>query len=214
MKVLISFAAFLLMVSTTFAATGNFKGKVTDTKTGDPLVGANVIILNHTWGAATAIDGKYEIKNIPVGVYSVKISYVGYEPKIIHNINIEANKTYVVNAELEADFVLHDIVVSQPKVLMEKSQTNAQSLIMNGQSLYSQTSGYSCGVTSNWPSTEEYNKINDNIFKDVLINPLSTFSADVDYGSYSNARRFLLQGKLPPKDAVRVEEFINYFQYD
>lgn len=214
MKILINFFAFLFFVSTNFSATGNLKGKITDSKTGDPLVGANVIILNHTWGAATAIDGKYEIKNIPVGVYSVKISYVGYEPKIIHKINIEANKTYVVNAELEADFVLHDIVVSQPKVLMEKSQANTQSLIMNGQSLYSQTGGYSCGVTSNWPSTEEYNKINDNIFKEVMKNPLSTFSADVDYGSYSNARRYLLQGKLPPKDAVRVEEFINYFQYD
>ena len=45
-------------------------------------------------------------------------------------------------------------------------------------------------------------------------NPLSTFSIDVDTASYSNVRRFIENGSLPPKDAVRVEEMINYFSYD
>lgn len=72
--------------------------------------------------------------------------------------------------------------------------------------------GYSA-CYGNTHNTEEYSKINENIFKDAVLNPLSTFSVDVDYASYSNARRFLLDGQLPPKDAVRVEEFINYFQY-
>ena len=72
--------------------------------------------------------------------------------------------------------------------------------------------GYSV-CYGNTHNTEEYSKINENIFKDAVLNPLSTFSVDVDYASYSNARRFLLDGQLPPKDAVRVEEFINYFQY-
>lgn len=72
--------------------------------------------------------------------------------------------------------------------------------------------GYSA-CYGNTHNTEEYGKINENIFKDAVLNPLSTFSVDVDYASYSNARRFLLDGQLPPKDAVRVEEFINYFQY-
>ncbi|MEM1170451.1 MAG: VWA domain-containing protein [Cyanobacteria bacterium P01_H01_bin.35] len=63
-------------------------------------------------------------------------------------------------------------------------------------------------------NTEEYNLINDNPFKVVKSNPLSTFSIDVDTASYSNLRRFVTQGKLPPKDAVRIEELINYFTYD
>ena len=76
-----------------------------------------------------------------------------------------------------------------------------------------QVAGYSaCNRTTH--NTEEYGKIKENIFKDAVLNPLSTFSVDVDYASYSNARRFLLDGYLPPKDAVRVEEFVNYFQYD
>ncbi|NEP88142.1 MAG: VWA domain-containing protein [Okeania sp. SIO2C2] len=63
-------------------------------------------------------------------------------------------------------------------------------------------------------NTEEYNLINDNPFKIVKNNPLSTFSIDVDTASYSNLRRFITEGRLPPKDAVRIEELINYFTYD
>ena len=52
-----------------------------------------------------------------------------------------------------------------------------------------------------------------NIFR-VASDPVSTFSIDVDTGAYSNMRRWLNQGQLPPEDAVRIEEFINYFSYD
>ncbi|MEM9896243.1 MAG: von Willebrand factor type A domain-containing protein [Bacteroidota bacterium] len=63
-------------------------------------------------------------------------------------------------------------------------------------------------------NTEEYAAISENGFKKVADHALSTFSIDVDAASYSNVRRFLNAGKLPPKDAVRVEEMINYFSYD
>lgn len=63
-------------------------------------------------------------------------------------------------------------------------------------------------------STEEYNLIQENPFQRVSANPLSTFSIDVDTASYSNVRRFITEGQLPPKDAVRIEELINYFTYD
>jgi len=61
---------------------------------------------------------------------------------------------------------------------------------------------------------ESYDAINDNSFLPVAQNPLSTFSIDVDTASYSNVRRFLNQGQRPPRDAVRIEEMINYFSYD
>jgi len=64
-------------------------------------------------------------------------------------------------------------------------------------------------------NTEEYNYIADNEFLAVEHRPLSTFSVDVDTAAYSNIRRFLLQqNQLPPKDAVRIEECINYFKYN
>ena len=63
-------------------------------------------------------------------------------------------------------------------------------------------------------NTEGYAGIDENGFKSVLNNPLSTFSIDVDNASYSNIRRFINSGILPPPDAVRIEEMINYFRYD
>jgi len=76
--------------------------------------------------------------------------------------------------------------------------------------------GYIPGVniaTGPW-NTEEYDYISENRFLEVLQNPLSTFSIDVDAASYSNTRRFINSGQMPPKDAVRIEEMVNYFVYD
>ncbi len=64
------------------------------------------------------------------------------------------------------------------------------------------------------PSNERYGQISDNPIHRVAEAPVSTFSVDVDTGSYSNVRRLLNGGALPPADAVRVEELINYFPYD
>ena len=63
-------------------------------------------------------------------------------------------------------------------------------------------------------NTESYDYIAENAFLEAMSNPLSTFSIDVDTASYSNARRFINSSQLPPVDAVRIEEFINYFTYD
>ena len=62
-------------------------------------------------------------------------------------------------------------------------------------------------------NTEAYDHIADNPFLHAKENPLSTFAIDVDTASYSNVRRFLNQGQTPPKDAVRIEELLNYFRY-
>ncbi|EMB3461130.1 VWA domain-containing protein [Escherichia coli] len=64
------------------------------------------------------------------------------------------------------------------------------------------------------PRTARYQQFDDNPVKQVAQNPLVTFSLDVDTGSYANVRRFLNQGLLPPPDAVRVEEVVNYFPSD
>ncbi len=63
-------------------------------------------------------------------------------------------------------------------------------------------------------NTESYAPVQGNTFKRVADEPLSTFSIDVDTASYANLRRFLRAGQMPPPDAVRIEEMINYFPYD
>ncbi|MFC2306416.1 MAG: von Willebrand factor type A domain-containing protein [Neisseria elongata] len=62
-------------------------------------------------------------------------------------------------------------------------------------------------------NTERYQKQPDQPVKAVAQEPVSTFSIDVDTGSYANVRRFLNDGGLPPEDAVRIEEIVNYFPY-
>ncbi|MCI5165458.1 MAG: VWA domain-containing protein, partial [Candidatus Electrothrix sp. GM3_4] len=66
---------------------------------------------------------------------------------------------------------------------------------------------------SEW-NTESYNTLQENGFINTTNDPLSTFSIDVDTASYSNMRRFINEGRLPPQGAVRIEEMINYFSYD
>ncbi|MCU0239474.1 MAG: VWA domain-containing protein [Pyrinomonadaceae bacterium] len=63
-------------------------------------------------------------------------------------------------------------------------------------------------------SSEKYAEIDENPFLEPRYAPLSTFSIDVDTASYANVRRYLKDGNRPPKDAVRIEELINYFEYD
>ena len=63
-------------------------------------------------------------------------------------------------------------------------------------------------------NTEEYDFIAENDFLSPITNPLSTFSIDVDNASYTNVRRMINNGQKPPADAVRIEEFVNYFKYD
>jgi len=74
--------------------------------------------------------------------------------------------------------------------------------------------GFASPVAGKEFSREQYARIVDNAFKLVMANPLSTFSIDVDRASYANMRRFLNNNQLPPPDAVRIEEMINYFVYD
>ena len=62
-------------------------------------------------------------------------------------------------------------------------------------------------------NTEEYAHIVENAFLDARANPVSTFSIDVDRASYARVRRFIAEGHLPPADAVRIEEMVNYFPY-
>src|SRR6185312_3846018 len=70
------------------------------------------------------------------------------------------------------------------------------------------------GAAEAAPNAEAFDRIEDNPFLSVAQEPLSTFSIDVDTASYAQVRRFLTQGQRPPKDAVRIEELINYFPYN
>lgn len=69
-------------------------------------------------------------------------------------------------------------------------------------------------VASEEFNTEEYGKLIENPFRSPRVEALSTFSIDVDTASYTNVRRYISEGRMPPTDAIRIEELVNYFEYD
>ena len=97
-----------------------------------------------------------------------------------------------------------------------KDNSITDSARTSGESLFSSTANYS--GNGNWVNTdfsgEGYNEFEENPWISTFDEPVSTFSIDADGASYSNVRRFLENDQFPPKEAVRTEEIINFFQYD
>jgi Ca-activated chloride channel family protein len=189
----------LLIPIDLFSQVGTIRGHVTDLQTNEPLIGANVILENSTFGTSSDTDGSFLIRSVPPGTYVLKASYIGYQPLTVRDVRVKAGDTTEVNLRLRATPVQIQelaIVAAQPGMQMSRS-TSAR--ISHAQ---------------RQPNTEEYDRIQDNEFLDVHSNPLSTFSIDVDVASYTNIRRFIQSGNLPPPDAVRIEELLNYFSYD
>lgn len=102
----------------------------------------------------------------------------------------------------------HDLAVAIAQVPGEKMMVAKRSQVSTGMVLDQVRQANEPLYRENYQHLE-----NQRVFR-VADEPVSTFSIDVDTGSYSNMRRWLNQGQLPPEDAVRVEEFINYFDYD
>ena len=119
---------FLCMQIFPQVSVGKLGGKIIDADTKEELIGANVVILNTSLGAATDIDGNYFILNITPGTYDVKVSYVGYAPKTIQDVRIVANITYELNISLSTDFSLPEVVVESKKLFEEKA-TNTVKVI-------------------------------------------------------------------------------------
>jgi len=207
-----------------FAQNATIAGKVIDKDTKEPLIGANVVLDGTSWGAATDIYGFFKIKNIPAGTYTIRASYVGYSTETIKDIALSKNDSLFFTIEMKVSSVsTEEIVVQDSKPLIEKSATNSLKIIDSEriERIHFEVGGYEAKYGNNdirYPSdafnTEEYGLIVENDFLDAYSNPLSSFSIDVDAASYSNVRRFIMSGNLPPKDAVRIEEFVNYFDYD
>ncbi len=90
--------------------TGKITGRVVDAETGEPLVGANVVVEGTRMGAATDLDGYYIILNVPPGEYTLVVSYVGYQTKKIQGVVVEADRTTEINVELSTEVVTTEVV--------------------------------------------------------------------------------------------------------
>ncbi|WKV13208.1 von Willebrand factor type A domain-containing protein [Marivirga harenae] len=186
------------------AQTITISGKVTDFDSGEDLPGVNVLLKGTSTGVNTDLDGKYSIK-----VSSLKgilvFSYIGMEKK---EVSIKGRT--VIDVKMEASVSqLSEVVVTDKSVRNIFSGRKAVS--------YEEEIAYLPTIAeppNHQADTEEYEGLDENTFQEATQHPLSTFSIDVDAASYSNMRRFINNGQNPPKDAVRIEEMINYFNYD
>ncbi len=225
MKAIISILAVLIISAFSIAPEQSrlINGFVKD-EAGNPLPGVSVVVKGTTSGTVTDINGAYQIPVTMSDKYLV-FTYAGMEQKEVritksNQINVVL-KTSQPNLE-EIVFTEHE---PQKSYLMTAADMSApvKGYVAGGQpgrhpgryakqSHYNPAPAYEGSMVQH--NTEGYSTIHENGFKDVTHYPLSTFSIDVDRASYSNVRRFLNMGQLPPKDAVRIEEMINYFNYD
>jgi hypothetical protein len=118
---------FVLLPYLAFAGTvGKIKGKVTDVSTGEPLIGANVLVIGTSFGSATDVNGSYTIFNLEAGVYQVRASFVGYQTVTYSNIRVNAELTTQLDFKLPGEGIeLQQVNVVAEKPLIIKSATNA-----------------------------------------------------------------------------------------
>jgi TonB-dependent receptor len=117
-KFLFLLYCIVLAVSQSSAQSGSLQGKVTDEANGEDIVGANVLVMGTNMGGVSDLDGKFLIRNIPVGTYTVKISYVGYGTKSITGIVIKDREVVNINVALAIQTVeAQEVVVTAERVL-------------------------------------------------------------------------------------------------
>lgn len=325
-QILLGILSHLMLTSLALAqiGTGGVQGIVRDAGNGDPIPFANVVVLDGTQqvaGAATDFDGKYKIKPLKPGEYSIRVSSVGYSSQEIAGVLIEADKLAFVDFKLSAGVKLDEVVIVNYSVpLISRDGSFSYSVFGHGAdrlpglgatrvtgsdiqnmpsrgaasavttvtgvqdydgalgsirgtrdgSTYTFIDGVKVRGSANLPQaaiekvmvqtgglpaayenngsevlppapsgsspfsisssesvskrkkkqlepeglTAGYDLYRQQSFKSVFSEPLSTFSIDVDAASYSQIRRSLNMGMLPPTEVVRIEEMINYFKYD
>jgi len=207
-------------------------GKVTDEQ-GAEIPGVSVLEKGTTNGTMALVDGTFTI-SVSDSMSVLIFSYIGFDTKeenlkgrtnvkVILKPSSECLEEVVVTAcgiNKSTKFLGYEVsslkgkvagVSSGRKRLFKRKNKKGNVGSSSNIKIRGANSIHSNDVSKN---TEEYSPISENGYKYTKETPLSTLSIDVDNASYSNVRRFLNSGQLPPKDAVRIEEMINYFSYD
>jgi Ca-activated chloride channel family protein len=225
-----SSAIAMLFCVVAFAQEKTITGVVSD-KLG-PLPGANVVIKGTTRGTQTDFDGKYSIK--AKEGETLVFSFTGYNSK-----TVKVKKATTINVVLDSGVTLDEVVVVGYDTYTKENYTGTVSEKIKGKAPGVQVVANSSSISirgnssikqeynsynPNYPSKhdivapnigdEDYGTFVENVFESPKSSPLSTFSIDVDNASYTNIRRFINNGQKVPKDAVRVEEMMNFFKYN
>ena len=212
MKRILILIAPLILIMLAFRpiSSHTITGTITDDK-GSPLPSVSISMKGATNSTMSDSKGVYRItvsKLSGILVFS-SVGYISVQENISGRsvINVSFKTVNAVREEIHIDRI------ADGKKIYPMETYNRG--IASGKIMAAPSTGmYSFDGDEQEFSREGYDNINENIFLKVKDNPLSTFSIDVDAASYSNVRRFLNQGQLPPAGAVRIEEMVNYFHYE
>jgi Ca-activated chloride channel family protein len=208
MKTILSLL-FLISSTVLFGqAMGWIKGTVTDAQTGEGVPFVKVKLLNADstliGGVISDVDGVYVLNALNPGAYILSFESIEHKHLSLRAI-VNSEKITFQDVKLEKEVIeLEEVrVMASMQILYVPGVQVASMQLRGSRGRYKESS----------INTESYGKIDENTFTAVKFDPLSTFSIDVDRASYSNVRRFLEDLNLPPIDAVRIEEMVNYFPY-
>ena len=196
-------------------STGRIEGTVRNSA-GAPVANAQVIVVSRPWTAMSDSAGRYRLADIPAGRYTVRATAIGYPSREVADVRVTAG------AATRLDLTLAASTVEQQRARDEAAEVAgaAKRAEADWWMMARETPASPRSANSRWypvgepMNTENYAVIEESRFLPAGANPRSTFSIDVDAASYTNVRRFLTSGQQPPKDAVRIEELLNYFRYD
>jgi Ca-activated chloride channel family protein len=166
---------------------------VVSAKDGSTLPGVTVMLDGKT-AIVTDVNGRFAFAGVAPGTHTLVADLPGYG-RVAQTIVVDAGKT------VEAALVLNPAVSETITVTAEAARIGVRS------------AGYGMNVRTARQNTAYYAPILEHTWKQTARERTTTFSIDVDGASYANVRRFLDTNELPPADAVRLEEMINYFQY-
>jgi outer membrane receptor protein involved in Fe transport len=128
-------ACILFGLGTVFGGTtGKITGRVTDKSNGESLVGGNTILVGTPFGAATDVEGKYFILNVPPGVYSLRAVLVGYGPVLVKDVRVVADQTTTIDVTMESAPVgIAEIVVQAERPMVQRDATSTTAVISSEQ---------------------------------------------------------------------------------
>ena len=194
-------------------------GLIVDSATSQPLSGTMVSVRGTTLGVQTDAQGNYSL-NVPVDSAKGRdivllVRRIGYKQatRALH-VTVGRRTAHFALVSTQTR-VAENVVMAAVATLLSKQAMGATAAQATVRPAGSRPAKEMAELRDkDAGNTEGYDVISENPFLTTASAPRSTFSIDVDHASYSNVRRFLRQGSRPPRDAVRLEELINYFPYD
>ena len=133
MKILyrLIFLTLLLSYCSVAGTTGKIAGRILDAKSGEPIIGVNVVLLGTTYGGASDIDGNYYVNNIPPGTYTLKASAVGYSSVSYEKIRVSIDLTTRIEFKMSEEIIQigKEVIVTAERPLVQKDLTSTTAVV-------------------------------------------------------------------------------------